>query len=385
MATELELLSLVEDIYAAALDPALWQAVVRRIVEAVGGASGQLVSPTEHVLTSLWAPVGFDKTVMEPYAEYYHALDVWTMAADANQLPPCKAVTGEELVDFDSFRGSEYFNDFLKPGNFERIVCCYIDKTAGRPKTSLSVYRPPGSEPFDDRAVQFLNAISPHVRRAVQLHWRIADLEHKQATDTAIFERVSIGIALLDERQRVTYLNPAAQAIMNANDGLSVVDGELIAALGAETARLSRLVGEAIKFTVSPRGPWTGTMSVSRRASRLPYRVAAIPVPGRGAFPVGRQRTAAIVFISGEQLDRRAGLDMVAKVYCLTPAEKRLLDAILDNAPLKRAARNLGISVNTAHTQLNSILHRTGTHRQVELVTLVMSMIGSAPSSRECH
>lgn len=92
-------LSLVDDIYSAALDPSLWQSVMKRIVEAAGGASGQLVSPTENVLASLWAPYGFDPSVM-PYAQYYHALDVWTLAADAMTLPTCRAVTGEQLIEF---------------------------------------------------------------------------------------------------------------------------------------------------------------------------------------------------------------------------------------------------------------------------------------------
>jgi DNA-binding CsgD family transcriptional regulator len=374
-------LSLIDDIYSAALDPGRWKGVVKRIVEAVGGISGQFTSPTEHVLTSSWAPCGFDPNFMGPYAQYYHALDVWTQAADATGQPPCRVFTGENLIDTEVFNRTEYYNDFLRPSDFGQIVCFFVDRAeeGNRPKTSLSIYRPPGSEPFGDDAVKFLGVLAPHVRRAVLLHWRIAELEHKNASHTEALEHLATGVALVDEALKVTYLNAAARFIVNAGDGLSVTGGELSAALGAETVELSRLLAETTRATVALDGSRTGTMAVTRRTSRMPYRITAIPVPVKGAFSAGRQHTAAIVFISGDNSGPQAGLGAVAEVYSLTPAEKRLLGALLNGAPLKRAARDLGISVNTAHTELQSIFRKTGTHRQVELVNLVAGVTGTNP------
>src|SRR5581483_2947036 len=378
MAAELELLSIVNDIYAAALDPVLWPAVVKRIVEAVGGETGQLHSNNRMVLQNLWAPYGFGVVVMGPYAQYYHQHDEWTLAADATGLPACQAVTGEQLVQIQGFKNSEFYNDFLKKFGFERLVCCYIDpgRDGDLTKTALCAYRPPGSEPFDQGAIELLNIIAPHVRRAVQFHWRIHDLEHRQAANTQVLERLAVGVALVDETCRVTYLNPAAQAIVSVNDGLGMAGGKLKPALTAEAEKLSRLVTEAVRATVSLDISRTGTMTVTRHGRDLPYRLTVIPVPVRGAFAVGRQRTAAIVFISEAQLSFRNGADLVTRIYSLSEAESRLLTVLLEGQPLKRAADCLGVSFNTAHTQLNSILRKTGTHRQTELTRLVMSVAG---------
>jgi DNA-binding CsgD family transcriptional regulator len=368
-------LSLIDDIYSAALDSGLWTSVVKRVVEAVGGTSGQLLSPTEHVLSRLWAPYGFDPNVMVPYAQYYHALDYWTIAADVKSMGPCRVFTGEELLESDNFKSTEYYNDFLKGFNFERWVGFFVEekKKADLPKTSLSVYRPPGSEPFGGSEVKLLNAIASHVRRAVQLHGRIADLEHKQATNTEVLEHLTVGIALVDETLRVTYLNSMAQKIVNASDGLTVTGGELTAFLSAETVALSRLLGEATRATSSLDGSRSGAMTITRTTKGPPYRVTVIPVPSEGAFAVGRHHTSAIVFISETQLRQQATVDMFARIYSLSPAESRLLNVLLDGQPLKKAANFLCISVNTAHTQLANIFSKTGTHRQVELNNLVMS------------
>src|SRR5258706_15103256 len=88
-------LSLIDDIYSAPWDPCLWPGIIKRIVEAVNGATGQLVSPSERALTNLWIPHGFGRDAIAPYTEHYHKLDVWTQGFTALNLPPCTVLTGE--------------------------------------------------------------------------------------------------------------------------------------------------------------------------------------------------------------------------------------------------------------------------------------------------
>ena len=367
-------LSLINDIYAAATDPQHWMVTIRRIVEAVGGASGQLLSPTEHVLTRLWAPYGFDPNVMVPYAQHYHALDVWTHGSA--DIAPGTVFTGDGIMEFDAFKRSEYYNDFLQPFDFERIICFYIDQgnSGTRPKTSLSVYRPPGSKPFDEDAVRLLNLLSPHVRRAVQFHWHVADLEHRRATDTETLERLSVGVILLDETVQVTYMNPAAHRFVDRGDGLAVVNGQLTASLGTDAIQLSRLLGQTADATTRVQDCSSGSMAITRSNGSVPYHLTAMPVPGRDVFAVGRKHTAVIVLVSERGLSLQASIDAVAGAFGLSPAEARLLRALVEGRPLKKAAGELGIALNTAHTQLSNIFRKTDTHRQIDLLNLVGSM-----------
>lgn len=376
LGSEERVLHIINDIYAAALDPGLWPEAIGRIVEAVGGSSGQLLSPTAQVLTQLWATHGFDPNVMVPYAGYYHELDLWTQELGALQLPSCTALTGEKMVQEVTFLRSEYFNDFLKPNDFQRIVTCFIDDGSSRnvPKTALSVYRPPGSKPFGEEDIQLLNVLSPHVRKAVQFHWRIADLEHRKATNAEILEHVAVGVILLDEAIRVTYMNPTARRIVSRNDGLALDHRELTAHLGAEAVELSRLLGQAARATMRLEALSSGEMSITRTNGKPPYRLIAVPVPGRDVFAVGRKHTAVIALVSEAQVPPKEAAEVAAYAYGLTPAEARLLRNLVEGKPLKSAADTLGIATNTAHTQLASIFRKTGTHRQIELLNLVLSM-----------
>ncbi|MCE9523798.1 MAG: hypothetical protein K8S25_15375 [Alphaproteobacteria bacterium] len=61
-----------------------------------------------------------------------------------------------------------------------------------------------------------------------------------------------------------------------------------------------------------------------------------------------------------------------AKVYALTPAETRLAAHLVHGGTLASFAKARALSRNTARNQLQSIYCKTGTHRQAELVSLLL-------------
>lgn len=59
--------------------------------------------------------------------------------------------------------------------------------------------------------------------------------------------------------------------------------------------------------------------------------------------------------------------------YGLTPAEARLAIEIVRGNGRAAAARSCGVSMTTARTHLSRIFRKTGTHRQAELVRVMLS------------
>ena len=58
--------------------------------------------------------------------------------------------------------------------------------------------------------------------------------------------------------------------------------------------------------------------------------------------------------------------------YCLTPSERRLLKELIAGQTLHEAADNLGITRVTARNRLAHIMAKTNTHRQSELLQLML-------------
>jgi DNA-binding CsgD family transcriptional regulator len=64
-------------------------------------------------------------------------------------------------------------------------------------------------------------------------------------------------------------------------------------------------------------------------------------------------------------------LDALARRYRLTAAEIKLLESLIATASLREAANRRHRSYNTLRAQLQSILQKTGTKSQVELISLL--------------
>ncbi|OXH87835.1 LuxR family transcriptional regulator, partial [Burkholderia multivorans] len=111
---------------------------------------------------------------------------------------------------------------------------------------------------------------------------------------------------------------------------------------------------------------------VSRRPPRPPLTIRVVPV-GASDLPDGIDTAArAIVFVT--EPDRPADIDpdCIATTFDLTPREAALAALLSGGLDLGEAAARLGIGIGTARGYLKQILAKTGTHRQAELVSLVV-------------
>src|SRR5262245_45334352 len=64
--------------------------------------------------------------------------------------------------------------------------------------------------------------------------------------------------------------------------------------------------------------------------------------------------------------------------FGLRPAEARLVALLFAGASLRSCAKALGIKYETARSYLKSVLQKTGTHRQAELVLTVFQAMSDA-------
>ena len=79
----------------------------------------------------------------------------------------------------------------------------------------------------------------------------------------------------------------------------------------------------------------------------------------------------ATVFVHKAVLDLPSPPEAVANEFQLTPAELRVLFAIIEVGGVPEVAEVLGISEGTVKTHLHHVFGKTSTTRQVELVKLV--------------
>jgi DNA-binding CsgD family transcriptional regulator len=108
------------------------------------------------------------------------------------------------------------------------------------------------------------------------------------------------------------------------------------------------------------------------RMEKLPVIVRIWPFDGPSHQPGQEVRALLTLNALGPKPGPPAAI--IAKTFRLTPSEAKLACIIARGAPPDIAARELKISRETARNQLKSVFAKTDTHRQSELVALLLQV-----------
>lgn len=237
------------------------------------------------------------------------------------------------------------------------------------PSVSGSAHRGPLTE--DDMAL--LRALSPHVRQAVQLHRRL-----RAAADTSdelmeTIDHLPHAVFVLDAAGAIATQNRAGRRLTAARDGLTQERRELRPSDPRDRAALRALIGQCTRASLE-RGVEAGDLLLVRRPSgRRPYRVVVAP---RLCAPhVGLDACGCLVFVTDpEQAPALLSRDVEA-LWELTPTEARLVCALVSGDNLATASARMGVRTQTLRKQLQAVFEKTGTHRQSDLVRLVLQSV----------
>lgn len=210
-----------------------------------------------------------------------------------------------------------------------------------------------------------LSALTPHLRRAMQLNRSLGEL--RLACDLACeaLHQFRNGILVVEADARILLANRAAEALLADPDGVLRMERQHLAARRrADCAALLHLIGMAVDN--GTRGSFV--ISRERHPAVVVLVMAAGVVPGA----IVRAPLHAIVMVKDLAGAARRASDAFGRYFALTPAQMALANEIARGEGVRAAARRLRISYGTARAHLLQIFQKTGTRRQTELVRLMM-------------
>ena len=180
-----------------------------------------------------------------------------------------------------------------------------------------------------------------------------------------LFDRLAIGVVLIDDRDRVIAANRCARSMFEARDGVVVRQGRIAAERRSEADRLNALL--------SAVEPWqAGT--IARTGDAKPLSLVVAPVDesrDHAAVRVNR-----IVLLGDPERRCEVPASVLMSLYGLTHREAMLNRLLLCGGRLPEAATELGITTGTARNYLKQVFAKTETASQAELVGLLLRQIG---------
>lgn len=375
--------TLIESIYDTVVFPERWNSVLQDLCVSASATSGFLFTATGGVDTqALWARHHIADELLRDYTLHYRNRDLWTnVAAAQGLLSHCAVWRGEEIATEAELHRSAIFNDLLQHHGIGRLCAVTLadggDLAALQP--ILSLYRPAGAPPFPDEAARLLHECAPHLQRAMRLRTRLwASRDEEVAWSARVIDGLPMGVVLLDAAGRATTVNRAGQAMLDAQDGLRLVQGRLQAQHASGGRRLAHVVEAALsagRVGRTHRGK-AGDLWVPRASGKPPYQLTVLPLSHEAAEgPCGNAgggpRIRAVVYIVDPAAVAPGLGARLGGLFGLTPVEAALVaDLLADLTPAEIGDRR-GVAISTVRSQLRSIFAKTGTSRQSELMNLV--------------
>jgi DNA-binding CsgD family transcriptional regulator len=303
-------------------------------------------------------------------------MNVWIQRSQP-LLTSGRVVTSEMACPSRDLIRTEYYNDFLRPYDIFHSFAAVVLRE-GETISLLTSCRPARRGAFDDSDVSFINALLPHVARAVQIQRRLGLVDAVTTSVGTALDRVAYGVLLVDAAGHVVFANRVADDIVRSRDGLSIDRNEIRACRAGDTSLVRQAIHEALRTGRRDGFEAGTTLSVGRPSGRRPLTVVIAPlVDSSGSF--SSNRPAAIICVTDPERVLLPSEDDLQRSHGLTPAEVRLARALAEGLNLQGAARRLGLTTDTVRTRLKSIFAKTSTHRQSDLVRLILT---SAPAGR---
>jgi DNA-binding CsgD family transcriptional regulator/PAS domain-containing protein len=369
-ASDDDVLKLVGMAYDAAFEESKWPSFLEAFASAVGGSSALLRSNDMlNQSASFNASVGYDPAWQAAYCNHFVKGDYYNHVM--SQYAPGQVFSTGQNIDQRELRKTEYFNDYLLPQDKLNSIGVFLLKDE-RQSLVVGIQRGKHGGAFGEEDAQLISTLVPHVTRAVQVHRKIHSVTAEKDSALAALDQLRMGVILVNRQGTPLYLNRAAELMMTQEVGLGIFHNRLALHSPSETAKLLHLISNAAQSIDRPAVGGDLRISMPCSMDFLLCMVSPISseISYRMNMPLGSDCVALF-------LTRSAGLQLSPKrlvsLYKITPAEARLATRLAALRSLEEASDDLGISINTARTQLKSVFGKTGTRSQAELMMLLAS------------
>jgi DNA-binding NarL/FixJ family response regulator len=357
---------LLSAIYDLALAPTDWPIVLRLLAEALNTPhASSLITTPERDAPHPLGVVGLTADDHRAFLRTWHKNNVFGTRRPAREAGAI--VLGRTILPKPALLRTAMYQDYLLPRGIQELVRLDIFSDR-RQSQSIALARPWASGPFTSDELAFARALMPHLRRVATLHAHVEGTTAIARTAIDALDGAQAPLLLLDANGRLVHASAEADRLLHDADGLTAGRDGLRAATSALSARLRAAVARAAGSRRTPGV--SGALHLRRPSGKPDLVLVAIPARSRSFGPdIGR--AAVILQITDPLAHAMPDPAILADAFDLTPSEALLAADLLCGLSVVEAAAKRGRSVATVRTHLASVLAKTGTARQTDLVRLL--------------
>jgi DNA-binding CsgD family transcriptional regulator len=366
--------SCVGKLYETALEPQVWGAFLDDFCTLIDAASAHCVAWDERAdVTIFSASSPSIQTDSEPASSNDHCA-IFPGRKLIAERADGKCALFHEQFDERCLSSGEVRQELIADHGlyFANMTLGVVDGVM----LHLSIQRSKGRAPFGHREAVWLERVKPHLQRAARLHIEISRLRLKASIFEHALDALQDAALVVDDDAHLQLTNARADLWLAENGEVRVNSGRLEGLNAEFQERLSRAVSAATRGQGGARV--SGSVAVPHKraahdgASTL-SSLRVMPLRPNAQLTRTWQRHLALIVVAHAEAPAPMEARELRALFGLTAAEARLAVSLAEGKILQDIAESAHVSINTAKTQLRNAFEKTGTHRQAELVKLVLS------------
>jgi len=290
-------------------------------------------------------------------------------------IRPGGVFTLPDVIAREDLEQTQFYRELMSSGNadIEHFMAADIDVPMhGLAKLRMSRRR--GIAPFSLLEKSLCARLLPHLSEAIGHYARAAVSKVERSVQSLALDQLSVGAIILDESDRVLCVNDVARLMLEGSRHIRIVD-ERIRVSGGVRNEASPRFAQAMQRV---RQAWLdgehGEIGVLRLETDEPQhwlqiliRPFALPQYHYNELDVG-----LALFVGDGVRRHQLSRHVVSQLFGFSRAESLLVLKLCLGLTVVECAEQLGISINTARSQLRSVYEKAGVQRLSELTSLVL-------------
>lgn len=377
--------NLINAIYDAAIHSHLWPQVLNAIRKFCDADQCTLFYyDSEERRHNYAAAAHMNMQILDLYLNEFISPQAEKIHNELHYLPEGKVVADHDLLclsgkNYAQIVGTKYMQCLWPKLHFQAGVVL-LRNTSNCAGLGLQTFE--HSAPLSTSSIERLQRLAPHLVQAICIRQRINLLEKANHALEAVLRHLRLGVILLDEYEKISFINPEAlRAFSKCTDiGYNLHQrlhfpqyspNHNTASLTKEKPKKNekrKIVGDDIYIKINyPQGHLKirfFTICASYKDT-LPHKL-------KHSFPVN---SYYLVLVQDSHRPCNLPINYLRQAYGITPAEGELIHHIMNGATLVEAAEKRAVTHETARWQMKNIMQKTQVHSQLQLSQLMLSIM----------
>ena len=362
--------SVVEAIYDAAIDTQQWTPAIDALRSSLNSiAAGFFIETSDHKLIDHYM-IGLDPREMGVYGEHYAKNNPWFTVPGL--MKPGHVLTDLSLEklhnDKDAYFQTEMCQEWSLRQDFRHLMGGNLTDLQGN-KINFSFFRSTYDGYYSDREVKTYHSLCRHLTKAVELNFRMENLQMTTDTNEAALNALSLGVVVLGKTGKIEYVNTYGKKILQAGNALFEHRAN-IKAYEEQSGKALRSAIDAGYKTLK-----SSTISI-KRLEQSALSVSVVPSREQRSF-FGFNQYRLILFITDPDDHDNGDADYLTKKWSLSPTEAIFTCHLLRGLSVNQTADVMKLTRETARWYSKQIMRKLDDNSQNSLIIKLMNDLSS--------